>query len=68
LNTAVKDDRLLRDNPCRMRGFDKEPTSERSAATVDQVWRLAPLMPRRFRALVRPVTTGFRSQREALAE
>jgi integrase len=52
LNTAVKDDRLLRENPCRMRGFDKEPTSERPTASVDQVWRLAALMPPRFRALV----------------
>jgi integrase len=33
-------------------GFDKEPTSERPTASVDQVWRLAALMPRRFRALV----------------
>jgi Phage integrase, N-terminal SAM-like domain len=52
LNTAVKDDRLLGENPCRMRGFDKEPTSERPTASVDQVWRLAALMPPRFRALV----------------
>jgi integrase len=52
LNTAVKDDRLLQENPCRMRGFDKEPTSERPTASVDQVWRLAALMPHRFRALV----------------
>ena len=35
-----------------MPGFDKEPTSERPTASVDQVWRLAALMPRRFRALV----------------
>ena len=40
------------ENPCRMRGFDKEPTSERPTASVDQVWRLAALMQRRFRALV----------------
>jgi excisionase family DNA binding protein len=52
LNTAVKDDRLLRENPCRMRRFDKEPTSERPTASVDQVWRLAALMPRRLRAQV----------------
>jgi hypothetical protein len=52
LNTAVNDDRLLRENPCRMRVFDKEPTSERATASVDQVWRLAALMPRRFRVLV----------------
>jgi hypothetical protein len=38
LNTAVKDDRLLRENPCRMRGFDKEPTSERPTASIDQAW------------------------------
>jgi integrase len=35
-----------------MRGFDKEPTSERPTASVDQVWRLAALMPGRFQALV----------------
>jgi integrase len=52
LNTAVKDDRLLRENPCRMRGFDKESTSERPTASVEQVWRLSALMPPRFRALV----------------
>jgi integrase len=52
LNTAVKEDRLLQENPCRMRGFDKEPTSEQPTASVDQVWRLAALMPRRFQALV----------------
>jgi Phage integrase SAM-like domain len=47
LNTAVQDDRLLRENPRRMRGFDKVPTSERPTASVDQVWRLAALMPPR---------------------
>src|SRR5512132_4061559 len=34
-----------------MPGFDKEPTPERPTS-VDPVWRLASLMPRRFRALV----------------
>jgi hypothetical protein len=52
LNTAVKDDRLIRENSCRMRGFDKESTSERPTASVEQVWRLSALMPLRFRALV----------------
>jgi integrase len=52
LNTAVREDRLIRENPCRMRGYDKEPTSERPTASVDQVWRLSDLMPRRFRALI----------------
>jgi hypothetical protein len=48
----VKDDRLLWENPCRMRRLDKEPTSERPTASVDQVWRLAALMPPQFPALV----------------
>lgn len=52
LNTAVNDDRLIRDNPCRMRGFDKEPTTERPTASVEQVWKLSRLMPRRYRVLV----------------
>jgi hypothetical protein len=28
-NTAVKEDRLLAENPCRIRGYDKEDTAER---------------------------------------
>jgi integrase len=52
LNTAEKDDRLIKQNPCRMRGFDKEPITERPTASVDQVWRLSTLMPRRYRALI----------------
>jgi integrase len=36
----------------RIRGFDKEPISERPTASVDQVCRLAALMPRRFRTMV----------------
>ena len=52
LNTAVKADRLIKENPCRMAGFDKEPTRERPTASVDQVWQLSTLIPRRFRALV----------------
>jgi hypothetical protein len=39
-------------NPCRMRRLDKEPTSERPTASVDQVWRLAALMPPQLPALV----------------
>ena len=69
LNTAVNDDRLLRENPCRMRGVDKEPTSERPTASVDRVWRLSALMPRDARISQRaqgvdgpiaPLTRGFR--------
>ena len=35
-----------------MPGSDKESTPEPTTASVDPVWRLAALMPRRFRALV----------------
>jgi hypothetical protein len=45
LNTAVEEDQLLPENPCRMRGFDKGPTSEWPTVSADQVWRLAALMP-----------------------
>lgn len=52
LNTAVREDRVIRQNPCTMRGYDKEPTSARSTATVDQVWKLSELVPRRYRVLI----------------
>jgi integrase len=52
LNTATKEDRLIRDNPCRMPGYDKEPTAERPTATVAQVFALADAVPIRFSALI----------------
>ena len=52
LNTAAKEDRLIRENPCRMRGFDREPTSERPTASIEQVWTLSELMPAPYRVLV----------------
>lgn len=52
LNTAVREDRVIRSNPCTMRGYDKEPTSARSTASVDQVWQLSELVPRRYRVLI----------------
>ncbi len=52
LNTATKDDGLIPENPCRIRGFDKEPHTERPTASVDQVWSLSQLMPRRYSVLV----------------
>ncbi len=52
LNTAVKDDGIIRENPCRIRGYDRYHTPERPVATVEQVYRLADEMPPRFRALV----------------
>ena len=52
LNTAIAEDRLIRENPCRIRGFDKESSPERSVATVGQVYALAGAVPARYRALV----------------
>lgn len=49
--TAV-DDLVVPRNPCRIKGADREPTRERSVATVAQVFALADAMPDRFRALV----------------
>lgn len=52
LNTAVREDRVIRFNPCTMRGYDKEPSSARTTARVDQVWELSELVPRRYRVLI----------------
>jgi integrase len=52
LNTAVRDDRLIGENPCRIRGYDQYHTPERPIATVPQVYLLASAMPRRYRALI----------------
>jgi len=52
LNTAVKEDELIRQNPCRIPGYDRYHTPERPVATVAQVLALAERMPARFSALV----------------
>jgi integrase len=52
LNTAVKEDALIRENPCRIKGYDTYHTPERPVATVEQVYRLAEAIPERFAALV----------------
>jgi integrase len=52
LNTAMREDRLIVENPCRIRGYDRYHTPERPTATVEQVYRLADAMPARYRALV----------------
>ena len=52
LNTAVKEDEIIRQNPCRIKGYDRYHTPERPVATVAQVYKLADAMPARFRALV----------------
>jgi integrase len=51
-NTAVKEDGLVRDNPCRIKGYDTYHVPERPTATVEQVYALADAMPPRFHALI----------------
>jgi integrase len=52
LTTAVKEDELLRVNPCRIPGADKEKPEERPVLNVAQVLALAEQLPERYRALV----------------
>jgi integrase len=52
LNTAVKEDELIRSNPCRIPGADRESPAERPVLTVAQVFALIQAMPERYRALV----------------
>ncbi|RZU52535.1 site-specific recombinase XerD [Krasilnikovia cinnamomea] len=52
LNTAVKEDEIIRQNPCRIKGYDRYHTPERPTATIPQVFALADAMPARFSALV----------------
>jgi integrase len=62
LNTAAAEDRIIRENPCRVRGADKENPAERPALTVAQVFALADAMPSpRYRVLV--LVTAFCSLR-----
>jgi hypothetical protein len=52
LNMAVKEDEIIRQNPCRIKGYDRYHTPERPTATIPQVFALADAMPARFSALV----------------
>lgn len=52
LMTAVKEDEILRKNPCRIPGADVEKPPERPVLTIVQVLKLASLMPERYRSLV----------------
>lgn len=52
LNTAVKEDRLIGENPCRIAGYDKEVSAERPVGTVPQVIALSDVVESRFRALI----------------
>jgi hypothetical protein len=51
LNTAVEEDKILRRNPCRVRGADRESPDERPVLSIAQVFDLAGRMPERFRTL-----------------
>ena len=51
LGTAVED-RLLRLNPCRIRGAATERSAERVPLTTEQVFTLADAVPARFRVMV----------------
>ena len=52
LNTALKEDQLIAQNPCLIPGYDKETSTERSVATIRQVFALSQLVERRYAALV----------------
>src|SRR5205085_7169042 len=58
LMTAVKEDELIRFNPCRIPGADQERTAERPVLTVPQVFALAEQVPARYRALILVTTFG----------
>ncbi|WP_254709823.1 site-specific integrase [Streptomyces lunaelactis] len=51
LMTAVED-RLIRRNPCRVKGASVAPTPERPTATVQEVYEIAGAVQPRYRALV----------------
>jgi integrase len=50
--TAVKEDELLRTNPCRIPGADKESAEERPHLNLAQVTRLMKAVPERYRLMV----------------
>ncbi|WP_433346005.1 tyrosine-type recombinase/integrase [Micromonospora sp. CA-111912] len=58
LMTAVKEDELIRVNPCRVVGADQEKPVERPVLSVPQIFDLAERMPDRFRALILVTTFG----------
>ena len=57
LSTAVTDKRI-RENPCQVKGADKESSPERPVLSVPEVFRLADAMAPRYRALVLLATFG----------
>jgi len=51
LNTALHDKRI-KENPCRIKGADKESSPERPVLSVTEVYALADAIGARYRALV----------------
>ncbi|MFJ3159188.1 tyrosine-type recombinase/integrase [Streptomyces kanasensis] len=51
MNTAV-DDGLVQRNPCRIKGAGATKTAERPFLTVAEVFRLADVVPKRYRVLI----------------
>ncbi len=54
----AESDRLVRRNPCQVKGASAEQAPERPMLTVPQVYALAEAMPERFRLLVLLATFG----------
>jgi len=67
LNTAVHEDELIRVNPCRVPGGDKEHSAERPVLTVGQVLSLTNSVPERYRAMIMLSTFGCLRWGEAIA-
>jgi integrase len=57
LNTAVRDKRI-RENPCQIKGADRESSPERPVLSVAEVYRLADAIEPRYRALILLATFG----------
>ena len=49
---AAVDDRLIRMNPCRIKGASVERSPERPVLTVAEVYAVAGAMPKRYRLMV----------------
>lgn len=59
---AAVDDRLIRENPCRLKGAATEHSRERQIPTLEEVARLADAISPRFRAMV--LLAGFAGLRK----
>lgn len=66
LMTAA-DDELIKRNPCRIAGAGKERPKERPTLTIEQVFKLASLMPRHLQVFILITTFGSLRWGEATA-